>query len=342
MRCVDSLGLAADGGTASAGGSPLTRISLRKRHQRLLTLPLVIVVLITLGISGAAAQPPGPAYPPGPLPIATGDRDTVYYTYGYALLQAVRLRMPELNPYLIVTPSSDRNPQLVTDGAAVLGFVGADTVERLAPAGGKGLATLARLYDDYLHLVVRRDSGIRELENLRGRRARFGVTDPGTGRIATRLLRAAGVRETVTLRRVGVDTAAGELREGVLDGFFFFGGVPTGILEQLNQVQPIRLLDLADWASEVRSRFHSQLSIPAAAYDGVDSVTTLGVPTYLVVSQRMDPDLAYALTAMLFEERDTMAGTHPAVSRLDRRAAINTYPLPLHQGAVRYYRDTHI
>jgi len=341
MRCVESLDLAMGRGAAPAEGSQPTAISLRKRHQRLLVLPLVITILVTLGISGAAAQPPGPAYPPGQLPIATGDRDTVYYTYGYALLQAVRLRMPELNPYLIVTPSSG-NPQQVTDGAAVLGFVGADTVESLTPAGGKGLATLARLYDDYLHLVVRRDSGIRKLEDLRGRRARFGVTDPGTKRIATRLLHAAGVRETVTLRRVGVDTAAGELRGGTLDGFFFFGGVPTGILEQLNQVQPIRLLDIADWAPEVRSRFHSQLSIPAEAYDGVDSVTTLGVPTYLVVSERMDPDLAYALTAMLFEERDTMAGIHPAVSRLDRRAAINTYPLPLHQGAVRYYRETHI
>ncbi|HEX2418515.1 MAG TPA: TAXI family TRAP transporter solute-binding subunit [Micromonosporaceae bacterium] len=339
---MESLDLATDRGAAPAEGSQPTAISLRKRHQRLLALPIVIVVLVTLGISGAAAQPPEPAYPPGQLPIATGDRDTVYYTYGYALLQAVRLRMPELNPYLIVTPPSDRNPQLVIDGAAVLGFVGADTVDSLTHAGDKGLATLARLYDDYLHLVVRRDSGIRKLEDLRGRRTRFGVTDPGTKRIAIRLLQAAGVRETVTLRGVSVDTAAGELRGGSLDGFFFFGGVPTGILEQLNQVQPIRLLDIADWAPDVRSGFHSQLSIPAEAYDGVDSVTTLGVPTYLVVSRRMDPDLAYALTAMLFEERDTMAGIHPAVSRLDRRAAINTYPLELHQGAVRYYRETHI
>jgi TRAP transporter TAXI family solute receptor len=339
MRCVESPNPAA-GHLASAAGQPGT--GPHPRGRRLTVLLLVIAVLITLSVSGAAARPPGPAYPPGPLPIATGDRDTVYYTYGYALLQAVRLRMPELRPYLIVTPSGNRNLELVTDGAATLGFVGADTLENLAPAQRSGLATLARLYDDYLHLVVRRDSRVRELENLKGRRVLFGVADAGTERIATGLLHAAGIQETMTLRHVGVDTAADELRNGTIDGFFFFGGVPTGLLERLNRVQPIRLLDLADWVPQVRSTFHSRLSIPASAYDGVDPVTTLGVPTYLVVSRQMDPDLAYALTAMLFEERDTMAAVHPVVGRLDRRAAINTCPLPLHGGAVRYYRDTHI
>lgn len=311
-------------------------------HWRLAAPLLVLVVLITLGVAGAAARPPEPAYPPGPLPIATGDRDTVYYSYGYAMLQAIRLRMPELSPYLIVTPSSGRNLDLVTQGRAALGFASADTVDSLTSAERRELATLARLYDDYLHVVVRRGSGVRKLEDLRGRRVVFGVADSGTERIAERLLHAAGVRRTVNFKRLRVDASADDLRNGDIDGFFFFGGVPTGRLEWLDQVRPIQLIDLADWVPEVRSTFHSRLSIPASAYDGVDSVTTLGVPTYLVVSKRMDPDLAYALTAMLFEQRDTMAAVHPAVGRLDRRAAINTYPLPLHQGAVRYYRDTHV
>lgn len=328
-------------GQSPTVGGPATGTR-RLRHLRWAVWSLAILVLVTAGVTGGAARPAS-AYRPGPLPIATGDRATVYYSYGYALLQAVRLHLPELSPYLIVTPSSTRNLELVTQGKAALGFATADTINSLTGTERASLATLARLYDDYLHLVVRRNSGFKELGDLRGRRISVGVAESGTERVAIQLLHAAGIRKVdVKLSNLGVDASADALRYGEIDAFFFFGGVPTGHLEELNLVRPIRLIDLTDWVREARSSFHSQLSIPASTYEGVDPITTLGVPTYLVVSRRMDPDLAYGITAMLFEHRDTMADVHPVVSRLDRRAAINTYPLRLHPGAVRYYQDTHI
>jgi TRAP transporter TAXI family solute receptor len=111
-------------------------------------------------------------------------------------------------------------------------------------------------------------------------------------------------------------------------------------------LKPFGLVDLAEWVPKLRQGyggFYSEQFIPQSAYGpGMQPVTTVGVPTYLVVPKSMDPDLAYALTAMLFDQRDTLAKGHPAVERLDRRAAINTLPLRLHPGAVRYYQDTKI
>jgi uncharacterized protein len=52
----------------------------------------------------------------------------------------------------------------------------------------------------------------------------------------------------------------------------------------------------------------------------------------------MNADLAYAIIETLFAERDLLAAAHPEGRRLDRGSAINTYPLPLHPGAERYYR----
>lgn len=310
---------------------------------RTATALAVLLLVATLSVTGARATPPATGYPTGPLPIATGDRDAVYHAYGYAVLAAVRGHLPELTPYLRVTSSPTTNLELVSRGEVALGFASADAINNITPAAQGSLATLARLYDDYLHLVVRRDSGVEDLRDLPGRRISVGVAGSGTEQVALRLLRAAGVsRRVVTLRHTGVDASVDALKDGQIDGFFFFGGVPTQDVEVLNLVMPIRLIDFADWVPQARSTFHSQLSIPASAYDRAGSVTTLGVPTYLVVSRQMDPDLAYALTAMLFEQRDSMAEVHPVISRLDRRAAINTYPLRLHEGAVRYYRDTHI
>jgi len=53
----------------------------------------------------------------------------------------------------------------------------------------------------------------------------------------------------------------------------------------------------------------------------------------------MPEQLAYGVTRLLFEGRDELAKAHQAAARLNIRSAINTPPLPLHPGAVRYYRS---
>jgi TRAP-type uncharacterized transport system substrate-binding protein len=68
-------------------------------------------------------------------------------------------------------------------------------------------------------------------------------------------------------------------------------------------------------------------------------VRTIGIPNYLVVSERMPEATAYALTRAIFEERADLAERHPVAARLNVREAINTYPLRLHPGAARWYRE---
>src|SRR5256885_2064601 len=77
---------------------------------------------------------------------------------------------------------------------------------------------------------------------------------------------------------------------------------------------------------------------PATTYGLGAPTVTVGVANYLVVATSMDERVAYHVTRALFEHRDLLARAHPAGSRLDRGAAISTYPLPLHPGATRYYR----
>jgi TRAP-type uncharacterized transport system substrate-binding protein len=72
----------------------------------------------------------------------------------------------------------------------------------------------------------------------------------------------------------------------------------------------------------------------------VPEVLTLAVPNYLVTRADTDPNLVYQLTRLLFAARDRIAGTVSLAGVLDARAAIETSPVALHPGAVRYYRDT--
>lgn len=302
-----------------------------------------VTVLVVAVVTSMAACGDRTAHP-WRLVIATGGQGAVYYAYGQGLARVARADLPGAEPQVRETAASVENLRLVADGTADVAFTLADSAA-LAYAGRPPFArrepvvALARLYENYTHLVVPAGSGIRSLRDLRGRVVSIGAAGSGTELIATRLLTAAATR--VHARRLMAADSAAAMKDGRVDAFFFSGGLPTGSIAELARAMPIRLIDLGDYAERLGERykaFYEERSIPASTYGLKGPVRTIGVPNYLVVNRAMPADRAYALTRMLFERKGALAGAHPEALHLNLRAAISTNPLPLHPGAARYYR----
>jgi len=265
----------------------------------------------------------------------------VYYRLGEGLAEAAAQEYPGLRPAVLVTAASATNVTLVDAGQAEVGFTQADVLI------GTGLVkplALARLHEDYLHLVVRADGGLRSLSDLRGRPVSLGPAGSGTEVTAERLLSAVGTRTVPGLTRVAlnVDAAATALARGDIAAFFFSGGLPVTAIASLRTNVRIRLINLGQYVALLRHAYgevYAERGIPASTY-GVEPVVTVGVPNYLVVAAAMADDTAYGLTRLLMERRDTLAAAHPAAQRFNRRSAIDTAPLSLHPGAARYFRDS--
>jgi TRAP-type uncharacterized transport system fused permease subunit len=86
--------------------------------------------------------------------------------------------------------------------------------------------------------------------------------------------------------------------------------------------------------------FYISAEIEAGRYDGVDQpVKVVAVPNYLVVNRSMDPELAYRLTKLLFDQKAALAEVHPSARRLELDTAPKVAPLELHPGAKRYYDE---
>jgi uncharacterized protein len=296
---------------------------------------------------GGCARPA--AYRAGPLRIATGGQGGVYYAYGQGIATAVRAHLPGLRPRVIETGASVENLRMVADGTAEMAFALADCAGAAStgrPPFGAVLpiSALARLYENYLHVVVPAAGPVQGLRDLAGRRVSLGAAGSGTEMIAARVLAAAGVdpRAGLSAVRFGVDDSARELAAGRLDAFFFSAGLPVAAITTLARTSPVRLLELGDIAASLREQhgeFYSERTIPASTYGLDRPVSTIGVSNYLVVPDAMSTGLAHAVTGLLFERRDELAAAHPEARRLDRGAAIGTYPLALHPGAMRYYRE---
>ncbi|MFD8500703.1 TAXI family TRAP transporter solute-binding subunit [Amycolatopsis sp. NPDC059657] len=238
-------------------------------------------------------------------------------------------------PKVLTSKGSPDNLDKLASHEADVAFSAADVT-----TGRSGLQALARIYDDYLHVVVLRDSKITDIKQLNGRKVAVGSPDSGVAYIAKNLLEQLGI--TAERKPLNLDPALVELVAGSVDAVFWSGGLPTDAITRTNQTTPLRLLDMgvAMDAMRLKDPVYRTATIPASTYPlGTGPVTTLVVPNYLVVRKDMSVDLAEALVAGLFEAVGELGKVSAAAQSIDVHPGIETMPLELHPGALRYYRD---
>jgi len=84
--------------------------------------------------------------------------------------------------------------------------------------------------------VTTTDTGIRTIEDLRGKRV--STLNPGsvTEYVALEILKIVGIdpaRDFAKWERLGAAESANALRDGAIDAYFWIGGVPTGSVLEL-------------------------------------------------------------------------------------------------------------
>jgi uncharacterized protein len=196
--------------------------------------------------------------------------------------------------------------------------------------------------------VVRADSPISDLAELATRRFSIGPDQSQVQLVAERILGAAGVPSTGATA-LSLNDSISALRKGTIDAFFWSGGLPTDSISTLADHVPVRLLDLATDPSHVLSTMHTRFPVygtavvPAGTYGaGNTPVTTLTVPNFLLVTDRMPDNVAEALVRGLFAATGKLVGVNAAALGIDVHSEIYTQPVPLHPGAEAYYRAAKI
>lgn len=301
-------------------------------------------------VSGCGDRSAWDELPPTRLVLATGNPGGVFHRYGEALATVLSDRLTDLDVTTVPTAASVENVRLVADGDADLGLSLADTAaDGLRGTGAfdapADLTALARTYDSYVHLVVRAESPVSDLRDLRGRRVGLGSHGSGTRVIARRILGEAGLR----LRDLGrVDSgelrsAAAALRAGRLDAFFFVSGIPNSAVLELATDIPVRLVDLQAWVTPMVSRYgpeYISAPVPTSTYDLPRGVDTVSVKNYVLARSSLPTPVAYAVTRVMFEEQAAVDRLAPDVRQPSPGPAIFTSPVALHPGARDYFRET--
>ncbi|MET7452316.1 TAXI family TRAP transporter solute-binding subunit [Streptomyces sp. NPDC005574] len=310
------------------------------------------VGLVVLGLLLWWLLPLGEDPPSGTITFSTGSEAGVYQEYGKRLKTELAKDMPDLTLKLATSNGSQANVRRVATGEADFTIAAADAVETYElshPAAADRLRGVARLYDDYVQLVIPPGSDIHSVADLRGKRVAIGLPDSGVRLIAERVLRAAGIdpAKDITPSSDGIDTGPRRVGHGI-DAFFWSGGLPTEGLKSLAETTAFRFVPIdAALVAKVHTEgaathYYRATNMPESAYPTVqngETVPTMAVSNLLVTRKDMDPRLTEWITRTVIKSRDGIGAHVHSAQLVDLRTAIYTDPLPLHEGARRYYRS---
>ncbi len=312
--------------------------------------------LAVLAAAGLAACGPSSSSSPAPrvarLSIATGGTGGVYYVYGGALARLISESIPGVEATAEVTSASIDNLKFLRDGKADIAFTLADTLKDASE--GKGafagrpidLRALAVLYTNVTHVVTKKGGGITKLADLKDKVVSMGSAGSGTETIADRTLAAAGLDPGKDIRRenLSAQASADALKDGKIDAFFWSGGLPTAAVLDLAISAPVVILDTASVLPKLQAQYgeglYRPVSIPASTYASIDTeVHTFGVSNVLVVPAAFDATRAYLIVKAMFEKKDRLVAAHAEARNLDLQTAVAGSPVPLHDGAAKYYAE---
>jgi TRAP transporter TAXI family solute receptor len=275
------------------------------------------------------------------LRIATGGTAGEYYRLGRALAQVWQERLHlATTPEVLATDGSPANVSLLFSGAAEVAVSQLDVAaDRIA--GPSSLRALAAIYNDALQIVVPAASRIRTVADLRGARVAIGAENSGVAYVAVRVLGAAGLDGPDDVHPVRLDLAGSvdALRAGQVDAFFWVGALPTRTVDELATTVPVRLVDLDPLLGPLRARYpvYTPGTVLAGTYRTTDPVVTLLVRNILLVDAGLDVNLVEAMTGAVFADQQLLADATQAARTVDARSAILTQPVPLHEGALRWF-----
>ena len=283
------------------------------------------------------------------LAIATGGPAGLYYPFGGAMASLWSEVLPGVNVKAEVTGGSVTNVIQVARQESDLGIAMADVVSSAYTGTGRfpeplPLRVLFTAYPNVVHMLSLRDSGIKTIDDLAGKRVALGAQGSGTSVAALNIITGLGLSlEDIAPRYLSFGETTTGLKDGTLDAGFVVGGLGIASVTELSVSRDIEIIALSDAEiARLTQRFpaYSGYEIPGETYAGVsESRQTLGIWSAVVVHETMPEALAYALTCTVYRDHPRLLAVSPVVKDMTISNIHQLPAVPLHPGTERYLQN---
>lgn len=287
----------------------------------------------------------------GRISIATNPAGTLYYQLGGGF---AKLLNEKLGVQAIVQPYAGTSAYLPLIESGEVTMALSSTLDAgSAYRGEQGrssmlkLRSLARMFPLRYALLVRKDSPIRKVADLRGRRVVLNFkANVGLNPLNHAVLATAGLTEkdVVPTDVAGIPQGVRGVVEGTTEGTWVAVGIP--VVKEAHASVGIRYVDLSGpnfteefLGSRVRGLFPITVNPAANLPEVTGPIQVVGYDIFMMVSADMPAERARSILGALHEGFPGLQNDYPALRAGDvKRIASPTNTVPFHPAAVDYYR----
>jgi len=310
------------------------------------------IVLLTIAVLVIAAISPVYGQKVDRLNFVGGPPSGVFGIFATGIGTYLSRNVANLDVSVTATGGSVENIRRVNGGEAEMGLSFSSDVHEayngLEQFKGKPLTNyraVGLVFFGVAHMITFADSGIRNVDDLAGKRVAVGTPGSGTFASAERVFRALGVWDK--LNRIPLLGAqAGEaMSDGKADAFFWTGPEPDRVTMEAATKKAIRAIDIYTPATKTdffkQFPYFARYVFAANSYKGITEDTpTIGIPVIWYVHKDLAPALVQKITEAAYNKAGNahMMQVHAGSKDMVAQRALQGVTVPLHKGAEDHWR----
>ena len=207
------------------------------------------------------------------------------------------------------------------------------------------LRSVMSMHPETVLLMTRKDTGIKSVNDLKGKTVNIG--NPGSGQRgnAEDILRIYGIDQKKDINAEGLQQseASRALIDRKVDAFFYTVGNPSAAIEEPANSTDADLVSInSDGIKKFISDkpYYVMATIPGGTYKGIGHDTeTYAVKATVITSAMASEEMVYDYVKTVFENLEELKGLHAAFRILKPKDMLGGLTAPLHPGAAKYYKE---
>ena len=295
------------------------------------------------------------------LIITTATTGGTYYPVGVAIGTLISMKLSKdhhITATAITSAGSAENIQMMKNKEAHMAILqslfGLDVYNGTGQYEGedyKEFRSITQLWENVEHFTILnkyvKNGTVEDLKEL-GKKFSIGKRGSGTEVSGCTILKTLGIDPDgdFIAEYLGYMQSAQAMMDGRVGGMNTPAGVPAAAVTQLFAqmgTKKIRVLEFTDEHPKVIQKKYpiwDRYIVKAGTYPGQNyDIKTLSQPNFLAVRSEISEETVYLITKTIYENLPFLVSIHKATKDLHLERATRGLPIPLHPGALRYYRE---
>ena len=275
-----------------------------------------------------------------------------FFLLANAMAQLIGEEFPEIDANAQSTPGSPVILENIQKGNAEMGVAQAGVAKEAYEGTGQfegnqmdKITQITYLFPNVMQFAVRKDAGIKSVEDFVGKRIAVGASGSATEINAQELLQVADITyEDITPEYTSESQSVELLRNRQADGANMIASLGSSNMLDLMSSGDFEILEFDEeivkkLAEEVNIAYYP-FTIPADTYPNQpEPVETFAVANWLHGSSEMSEDFVYEFLTVLYENKQDLVDIHIAAENINLENALDGKTIPLHPGAIKYFEE---